>query len=383
MEEKVCALALNRIFGHEPAAGGALIGRFGSAASVFGASEAELRALLPGKPEKTISILGEDLEKDREELEDLQEKGMDFIPLTSEDYPALLKECNDPPVGFYYRSGSPPKKVFDERPAVAVVGTRNLTPYGKQWCIEIVGALAAARIKPVIVSGMAYGTDFTAHSTALGRGLPTIGVLPTGIDTVYPFRHAPLARMMDEADGCALITDYPPGTAPLPINFIRRNRIIAGLSRAVILTESRIKGGSMITARFAADYSRDLYALPGRVDDLCSQGCNLLIRNSMAEPITDLEDLVSRLGLGSVSPRSKGSFREAVAARCAALESRSRADEILSTAMAVKEERGIGIAVLAERSGRPYHEIAADTALLESWGFISVDLLQRCSANSV
>lgn len=383
MEEKICALALNRIFGHDPVVGGGLITHFGSAAAVFGATETELRALLPGKASWTLSILSADLDNEQRELDKLQENNLDFIPVTDGAYPALLKECNDPPIGLYYRSGSPPKKVFGERPAIAVVGTRNLTPYGRQWCIEIVSALASASKKPAIVSGLAYGTDFTAHSTALGRGLPTIGVLPTGIDAVYPFRHEPLARMMDEAEGCAIVTDYPPGTPPLPINFIRRNRIIAGLSRAVILTESRVKGGSMITARFAADYFRDVYALPGRVDDLCSQGCNLLIRNSMAEPITDLEDLIAKLGLGSGSPRSKASFREAVAAKCATLESRSRADELLSTAMAIKQERGISVGLLTERSGRPFHEIVADTALLESWGFISIDLLQRCSANSV
>ena len=381
MEERICAIALNRIFGFNPAAGGALISRFGSASAVFGASEEQLQDMLRGRPDLTASVLAEDLDLDRIELEKLLDNGLDFIPITSEDYPSLLKECNDPPVGLYYRSGSPPKRVFESRPAVAIVGTRNMTPYGKYWCTEIVRALSSSAKKPVIVSGMAYGTDFTAHSAAIGCGLPTIGVLPTGIDDVYPVRHEPLARLMDETDGCALVTDYPPQTNPLAINFIRRNRIIAGLSSAVILTESKIKGGGMLTMRFASDYFRDVFALPGRVDDVCSQGCNLLIRNKLAEPITDLEDLVSKLGFG-FKTRSKASFREAVEIKCASLD-RGKASGVLATAMAIKAERGISLNEITERTGRSFAEVASDTALLETWGLVSVDLLQRCSVNSM
>lgn len=381
MEEKICAIALNRIFGFNPAAGNALVSNFGSAEAVFGAGEERLQDVLRGRPELTAAILTEDLAADRAELDKLYDQGLDFIPVTSSDYPSLLKECNDPPLGLYYRSGSPPHMVFETRPAVAIVGTRNMTPYGKYWCTDIVKALAAAARKPVIVSGMAYGTDFTAHSAALGCGLPTIGVLPTGIDDVYPIRHEPLARRMDETPGCALVTDYPPGTNPLAINFIRRNRIIAGLSSAVILTESKIKGGGMITMRFAADYFRDVFALPGRVDDICSQGCNLLIRNKLAEPITDLEDLVSKLGLGFNS-RSRASFREAVELKCASVDP-DHADAIIDMAMTIKRERGISLNSLTERTGRSFSEVASDAALLETWGLISIDLLQRCSANSV
>lgn len=381
MEEKICAIALNRIFGFNPAAGVNLISNFGSAKAVFGAGQEQLQDLLRGRPDLTEAILTEDLDRDRAELDMLLGQGLDFIPVTSPDYPALLKECNDPPVGLYYRSGSAPGTVFSSRPAIAIVGTRNMTPYGKYWCSEIVKALSSAAKKPVIVSGMAYGTDFTAHSTAIGCGLPTIGVLPTGIDDVYPVRHAPLARIMDETPGCALVTDYPPKTSPLAINFIRRNRIIAGLSSAVILTESKIKGGGMLTMRFAADYFRDAFALPGRVDDVCSQGCNLLIRNKLADPVTDLEDLVSKLGLG-FNTRTKASFREAVEAKCASLGA-DKAAGILTTAMAIKSERGVSINDLTERTGRPFADVASDVYLLETWGLISVDLLQRCSVNSV
>ena len=381
MEEKICAIALNRIFGFNPVAGNALISNFGSAEAVFGATDEQLQDLLRGRPDQASAILTEDFERDRDEYEKLTERGIDFIPITSGDYPSLLQECNDPPVGLYYRSGSPPEKVFESRPAIAIVGTRNMTPYGKYWCTEIVRALSDSARKPVIVSGMAYGTDFTAHSAAIGCGLPTIGVLPTGIGDVYPVRHEPLARLMDETDGCALVTDYPPSTNPLAINFIRRNRIIAGLSSAVILTESKIKGGGMLTMRFASDYFRDVFALPGRVDDVCSQGCNLLIRNKLAEPITDLEDLVSKLGLG-FSTRSRTSFREAVETKCASLD-RQKASGVLSVAMAIKAERGVSLNELTERTGRSFAEVASDTALLETWGFISIDLLQRCSVNSM
>ena len=125
----------------------------------------------------------------------------------------------------------------------------------------------------MIVSGLALGVDITAHAAALEGGLPTVGVSPVGIDDVYPRRHVPFVERMCATPGCALVTDYPPGTFPAAFSFIRRNRIIAGLAGSTVLIESRIKGGGMITARLAAGYGRDVFAVPGRIDDIRSQGC--------------------------------------------------------------------------------------------------------------
>ena len=187
---------------------------------------------------------------------------------------------------------------------VAVVGTRDISPYGREWCERIVHALARTSPKPLIVSGLAIGTDICAHKAALEASLPTIAVMATGTDTIYPYRHRQIAEKMSGTQGCALVTDYPPGTAPLPVNFLRRNRIIAGLSHATILVESKIKGGGMMTCRLAFSYDRDVYALPGRADDLRSQGCNHLIRARMAEPLTSEEDIIDSLGLLTTGRKS-------------------------------------------------------------------------------
>jgi len=378
-DEKVCACALNRIFGYIPNVGYRLYDYAGSARAVFRMDREEIAGLFRGHPGYAARLGEADLEATRRELEDLAGRGHRFVGLGEEGYPALLKECPDPPLGLYVSSGSDLKEVFDGRPQVAVVGTRDLTPYGREWCIRIVRALAAAERPPVVVSGLAFGTDVTAHLSALGEGLPTIAVLPTGIDRIYPFRHTGVAERIRAAPGSALVTDYPPGTTPAAHNFIRRNRIIAGLSRAVLLIESRIRGGGMITMRFAADYFRDAYALPGRVDDPCSQGCNLLIRNSLATAITDVEDLVGRLGLGArAAPGDPGERAERILTGRFGPE---RARPLLRILSAIRQTRGITPDALCAALDMDYRTVAEGTALLETEGFIATDLLQRCSIN--
>ncbi|MBQ2069136.1 MAG: DNA-processing protein DprA, partial [Bacteroidales bacterium] len=142
--------------------------------------------------------------------------------------PALLKDCSDPPLGLYVRSSSPPEEVFRPRPSVAVVGTRDVSRYGLQWCRKLTGAIAQSPARPVIVSGLAIGVDIAAHLEAIDRGGSTIAVLPTGLDKIYPYRHEAYADRICNSPGSALVSDYPPGTMALKTNFLRRNRIIAG-----------------------------------------------------------------------------------------------------------------------------------------------------------
>ena len=298
-DEKVALCALNKVFGYHPRLGRELMEKAGSALALFAGPGG---AAAP-HPELLAQLTPALLDWAARELDQVRSRGFRFIGLGEEDYPAPLLECEDPPLGLYLNGSSSPAQIFGFRPLVGVVGTRDISPYGKAWCRKLVQALADATVQPAIVSGMAYGADFIAHETALKCGLPTIGVLPTGIETIYPRQHEPLAVRMVGTPGCALVTDYPMGTSPVALNFLRRNRIIAGLVRGVIVVESKTKGGSLMTARYATEYNRDVFALPGRADDLRSAGCNSLIASHMAEIISTPEALVDALSLGRPSRR--------------------------------------------------------------------------------
>ena len=267
-------------------------------------------------------------------------------------------------------------------PAVAVVGTRNITPYGREWCTRIVQALARAPVRPLVVSGLAIGVDITAHRTALDCGLPTVAVLPTGIDAVYPSRHVKDAERIAATPGCALVTDYPPGTPPVRMNFLRRNRIIAGLARATLLVESKVRGGGMMTSRLAASYDRDVFALPGRVDDPLSQGCNLLIRENLAEPVGDPAALAERLGLGAAPRREEPDFTAAVG-RYYDREGypEKERDLLVRLAARIRGRRGISLDELCAATRLPFSTVSRVVSMLEMDGFVSMDLLQHCSAH--
>lgn len=376
--ENRAACALNRVFGYEPRTALGLVERLGSAAAVFDLPQKERDALTGpfGKHagELTVSLL-DDCAR---ELEALERMGCRFIAYTDPAYPELLRDCEDPPAGLYYRSDSPPEEIFAKRPAIAVVGTRDMSPYGREWCTRLVGAMAQAPSKPVIISGLAFGVDITAHMAALGHGLSTVAVLPGGIDDIYPKRHAAAAGKIAAAPGSALVTDYPPGTAPAAFTFLRRNRIIAALSNATVLIESKIHGGGLITARLASGYGREVFALPGRIDDVRSAGCNLLIGEKLAEPLTDLSRAGEQLGLGRYNLRREADFRERVKEVYRSLPE-DRRNALLAAAEAVRKRRGITVDELCAALGKPYPETAALAGTLESDGIIGIDLLQRCT----
>lgn len=377
-EEKACLCALNRIFGFSPKTGLALISHTGSAADVFRLGSRELEELLGPSSRYKGEITWKAVEEASDELARLESRGIGFTGWTEEEYPSLLHECEDAPVGLYVRSRTPMDELWKPCRRIAVVGTRDITPYGREWCVRTVAGLSRSKEKPVIVSGLALGTDFCAHKAALESGLATIGVMATGPETVYPHRHREFAERLCETPGCALVTDYPPGTAPLAVHFLRRNRIIAGLSDSTILIESKIKGGGMMTCRLAFSYSRDVYALPGRADDLRSQGCNSLIRSKIAEPLTSIEDLTESLGLNRVGAKGRRSVRETLISEYGSRLSPEKAELAINILTRIKEERGITIEELAEHTGMSYSMTANITAMLETDGFISIDLLQRC-----
>lgn len=377
-EEKSCHCALNRIFGFKPKIGLALISHLGCAAEAFRLDGRSLEAILGPYSGVKDKICPRAVEEAEEELARLEKMNISFIGWNEEHYPSLLHECEDAPIGLYVRSTTPTDELWKPRRRIAVVGTRDITPYGKEWCSRTVSGLAASPEKPVIVSGLALGTDICAHRTAMECGIPTIAVMATGPDTIYPYRNREYAEKMVRTPGCALVTDYPPGTAPLAIHFLRRNRIIAGLSDATILIESKIKGGGMMTSRLAFSYSRDVYALPGRADDIRSQGCNCLIKDKMAEPLISVEGLMESLGMRNAMRKGLASpevLVESLFGRSQPSETRNKLAAMLRL---IKSERGISLDEIASRTGYGYGTTLNLAGLLETEGLINIDILQRC-----
>lgn len=295
MKQDITALiALNRIFHFEPHLGYRLISALeakGLSVEDFFLMEAKDRAeLLPlgaGKqPEQFLFAGKECLEQARQEYEELSSLGIHFV--TPDQFPEQLRNIHGAPLLLYMKSCSEPCFVFSHG-MTAIVGTRDASPYG----IHTTGTIAASLkddpdcLHNCVVSGLALGIDTAAHRAALENGVHTVAVLPTGItDSIYPHMNAGLAERIAETPGCALVTSFPPGTEPMALNFIARNHIIAGLANKLIIVESKARGGGMVCARLANDYGRDVYAVPGRIDDIRSAGCNQLIGNGIAKIIT-------------------------------------------------------------------------------------------------
>ena len=381
-DEQTCLCALGTIFGFEPKTALALISYAGNAASVFRLTEDELKHLLGPYSRNRWKISNKALDEAYRTLVSLQDKGIYFIGYTENGYPDLLKECEDAPAGLYVRSDTPPEELWAPERSISIVGTRDISPYGKEWCEKIVSGLASSEERPLIISGLALGTDICAHKCSLEAGLPTIAVMATGPESIYPHRNEATARLMARTPGCALVTDYPPGTSPLPVHFLRRNRIIAGMAQATILVESKIKGGGMMTSRLAFSYNREVYALPGRADDLRSQGCNRLIREKIAEPLTSIPEMLESLGMKSRRIRSRPDIREVILSIYSGNMDSSRIDLMQTIISSIDKERGITLEGISEKTGIPYHAVRNLCSIMESDGLISTDLLQRCSIRS-
>ena len=206
-----------------------------------------------------------------------------------DNYPYRLAQCADAPLLLYAKGNVEvnPKRV------VSVVGTRMPSERGKEWCRQFVLDLAAQVPDLTIVSGLAYGIDVAAHKAAIEAGIPTIVIPAHGLDRIYPAVHRNVAIQTLGKGG--ILTEYTTGTEPEKHNFVARNRIIAGMADAVVVVESKARGGSLITAQMAQDYSRDVFALPGRFNDTNSEGCNHLIQKQNAQLITSAQDLIQAM----------------------------------------------------------------------------------------
>lgn len=225
------------------------------------------------------------LERAEKEIEFIQKNKITCHYYTDKTYPIRLRECFDAPLILYS------KCVHDLNDArfVGIVGTRHATEYGKQICKELISGLTAIP-GVVVVSGLAYGIDVCAHKAALEVDIPTLGVIAHGLDRIYPASHRFVAVKMLEKGG--LVTEYLSETNPDRQNFVQRNRIIAGMSDALVVVESALKGGALITAELANDYNREVFAYPGRTHDAWSKGCNCLIKTNKAILVESAEDII-------------------------------------------------------------------------------------------
>ncbi len=283
--------ALSRVFAYKCAAGRHLLEVFGSPGAVFGACRDELSAVLHHAEPYIDQLLDPALlEEARREVEWAGRYGIDLLGYGEPGYPHRLAECDDAPLLLYAKGPAN----LDAMRILAVVGTRKASWTGREACRRLLEKLASLDEKPLIVSGLALGIDGCAHAAALACGLPTVGVLPCGLDEIYPRQHRDLARRMLEQGG--LVTDFACGTAPAAFTFLRRNRIIAGLADATLVVESYRKGGSLITASLAASYSREVFAVPGRLSDVSFEGCNRLISHQEAQLVVDEDTLPIVLG---------------------------------------------------------------------------------------
>ena len=275
-------LALQKVEGVGDVIAKKLLAQCGSAEAVFKAKPIKLGGIgshLYSKL-KDSSIF----HKAEKELRFIEDHPIKVWSFRDPDYPERLKHCLDGPL-LLFTTGNID---FSARKVLSIVGTRQATAYGADFCRTLISDLAV--LNPVIVSGFAYGIDIVAHQAAMDNGLQTVGIVAHGLNQIYPKQHKKFVSAMQSNGG--FISEFWSTVCPDKENFVRRNRIVAGLSEATIVIESADKGGSLITANFANDYNRDVFAVPGRVTDYFSQGCNTLIKTQKANVLTSAADVI-------------------------------------------------------------------------------------------
>ncbi|HEY5669628.1 MAG TPA: DNA-processing protein DprA [Anaerolineales bacterium] len=325
-----------------------LIQHFGDVETAWHASPQEMRAA--GLGPKLIETMqqvraGVSLELVWERVHSL---GIQVLTWEDEAYPRRLKEIDQPPPVLYLRDNLQPEDEW----AVAIVGTRGITAYGRQVTAEIASVLARRGV--TVISGLARGIDAEAHKAALNAGGRTLAVLGSGVDQIYPPEHRQLADQII-ASG-ALMSDYAPGTPPDGVNFPPRNRIISGLSMAVIVIEAGERSGALITAEFAADQGREVFAVPGNINAPKSVGCNRLIHQG-ARPLLTPEDVLESLDLAS--------FQQQRVARAVLPK-----DEVEARLLSVLTREPMHVDDIRARVDMPIEKVSATLALMELKGMV-------------
>lgn len=288
--DKLYKIAVSKIPGVGPVTAKKLIAYVGNLKDIFELPPQKLKQI-PGVGNILSKQIAnsEILHEAERELKFIEKYNIQLIFYTDSTYPARLKFCEDSPLCIYKKGNLP----LEHSKAISIIGTRQASVYGKNFCEKLVADLKEEGYSPVIVSGLAYGIDICAHKAALNQNLPTIAVLAHGFSTLYPAAHRKHAEKIIEEG--ALITEFTSDIGIFRNNFISRNRIVAGMTEATIVIESAEKGGALVTAEMAAGYSRDVFALPGRLTDTYSAGCNKLIANNKAQLLTSAKDIVEAL----------------------------------------------------------------------------------------
>lgn len=284
----------------------------------------------------------------------------------NEDYPYRLKQCPDAPILLFGKGNLQ----LDKGKFVSIVGTRSASENGKEQTRQLVLDLAKMVPDVTIISGLAYGIDVTAHRAALEAGVPTIIIPAHGLDRIYPSLHRQVA--VDALAKGGLLTEYPSETVPDKVNFVARNRIVAGLADAVVVAESKLKGGSLITAYDANDYDRNLYAFPGRPRDVNSQGCNTLIRTQRAMLINNAEDLVNDMQWKSAVQPVQTEIEDLFA------DMDGVEKQLIKIVRGAED--GIHVDRIAELTALPYAQVASSLMVLEMSGFIKMLPGNMCRA---
>lgn len=291
-QETINAMILSRLSYYSLAAVRQLYLAAGSATAVV-ENRNHIRDIIPDATQRLVEMLRDcEVMRPRAEEELLfdQKHGIQPLAFSDPGYPTRLRECDDAPLVLYYKGNAD----LNQQRVINIVGTRQCTLYGQDAIRRFLADLRMLMPQVLVVSGLAYGVDICAHRQALENGFETVGVLAHGLDTIYPHAHRNTAREMIQRGG--LLTEFMSRTNADKINFVRRNRIVAGMSDACILVESAAHGGGLITAEISRGYSRDVFAFPGRMGDVYSEGCNNLIRDNGAMLLTDAETFVKAMG---------------------------------------------------------------------------------------
>lgn len=286
------------------------------------------------------------------ELAFVEKHGIGLYYYKDANYPYRLAQCVDAPLLMYAKGNVN----VDTKHVLSIVGTRMPSERGKDWCRRLVLDLAAKVPDLTIVSGLAYGIDVVAHKAALEAGIPTVIIPAHGLDRIYPSVHRQVA--VQALDKGGILTEYACGTEPERFNFVARNRIVAGLADAVVVVESKKKGGSLITADMAIDYGRDVFALPGRSDDECSAGCNDLIKRNRAQLIENADDLIAAMQWEEVK-------REAVQTTMVEMLADLSPTQEQLVALLREAEEGLHINQIVMETQMSYGAVSADLVMLE------------------
>ncbi|MCE2616124.1 DNA-processing protein DprA [Phocaeicola oris] len=291
MDEQFYSIVLSCIPGLGEITARHLIKAMGSAQAVFEKKE-ELRDKILPKNRNIIDMLDcpEAFQRAEKEIIFNEKHQIQCLTMKDEGYPARLRECDDAPFVLFYRGNAD----LNTLKVIAMVGTRRATQYGHDICDRFIKELSEQIQNVLIVSGLAYGIDVFSHRAALDNGYNTVCVLAHGLDMIYPNVHRATAAKMISQGG--LLTEYMTKSIPDKQHFVKRNRIVAGISDATIVVESAFKGGALITADIAESYHRDVFAFPGKIFDEFSTGCNHLIRENKAALITSAKDFIKAMG---------------------------------------------------------------------------------------